>query len=319
VVLATSGPPRHFEIEPGQPVLLWPVPPWLVDEVGRSWGHVCPAITPSDGGPFARIEVARLQNDPAGPGRSPLVWPTLPLRAVMERLAAPTARYDFAGGELHLCAPAGETAAPSSEVCGQDDVLIRRIPVESFQQPHDAAGNECLGQGADLLMVTLQLLPAESFRARTRSAANKETLERARQPLVVVGSLREGPIEALGNLRGYQVHAQTIIDLLGDRTVRPAGWLTTLALVLAAALAGAFWRRRGRRPLAISEAPTPYRHWQLSAVDAAVATAVVTGAAYLVALIVFNRQSVVLAVPYVAAACAVAYLLLALAERRRLA
>ncbi len=47
-------------------------------------------------------------------------------------------------------------------------------------------------------------------------------------------------------------------------------------------------------------------------------TAAITALIFLVALVLFGRQSVVLAVPYVAAACAAAYLLLALAERRRL-
>jgi CHASE2 domain-containing sensor protein len=319
VILATSGLPVSEETDGRPPRPPSPVPAWLEAAVGPRWGHVCPAITPADGGPFARIEVARLRHDPAGPRGSRAVWPTLALRAVMERLGAPLAGYDFSNREIHLCGPPSEAAGRASEVCGGARTLIRQIPVERFRQPREsAAGNECLGVGADLLMVTLQLLPAGAFAERTRQAADTETLARARQPIVVVGSLREEGQEALGGLRGYQVHAQTIADLLAGRTVRPAGFLATLAMVVVAALVGGLWRRRGRRPLAISEAPTPYRHWLLSAVDAAVATAVVTGLCYLAALLVFGRSSVVLAVPYVAAGCAAAYLLLALAERRRL-
>ena len=292
---------------------------WLAGVVGRRWGHVCPAMTPSAGSPFARIEVARLQHDPqVGLGRSGAIWPTLPLRAVQERLGAVSANYDFDERVIRLCGTAeGTRGGP----CGSDRELLLDIPVERFQQPGGrAAGNECFGEGADLLMVSLQLLPEGEFDLPvTRQAEDEELASALLPPLVVVGSLREEPTEELGNLRGYQVHAQTIADLLTERTVRPAAWAATLLMVLAAALAGALWRRRARRPLAISEAPTPYRHWLLSAMDAAVAAAAVTALFYLAALVVYNSWRTVLAVPYVAGAGALAYLLLALAERRRLA
>lgn len=318
VVLATAGLPRPEEAEPGRPRLRSPVPAWLQGAVGDRWGHVCLAVTPSDGGPFARLEVARLQHDPAGPGRSGAIWPTLALRAVMEYRQTPKAAYSFADEAIHLCAPSESSSAPSSEACGPQMALRRRIPVERFAQPRASQGNECLGEGADLLMVTLHLLRPDALQRRTRSAAARDALAQARQELVVVGSAREGPQPELGDLVGYQVQAQTIADLLGDRTVRPAGLLATLLPVAAAGLVGGLWRRRGRRPLAISDAATPYRHWLASAADAAVATLAVSGLAYLAALVVFHREHVVLAVPYVTAASAAAYLLLALAERRRL-
>ena len=318
VVLATSGPPQTETIE-GRPVQISPVPPWLAEMVGRRWGHVCPEMTPSAGSPFARIEVARLQHDPrAGLGRSGAIWPTLPLRAVQERLGAVSANYDFDDRVIRLCGTAeGTRGGP----CGSGRELLLDIPVESVQQPGGgAAGNECSGEGADLLMVSLQLLPERAFGPLTRQAEDEEELASALlPPLVVVGSLRDEPTQELGNLRDYQLHAQTIADLLSGRTARPAGWAVTLLMVLAAAFAGALWRRRNRRPLAISEAPTPYRHWLLSAVDAVVAAAAVTALCYLAALVVFNSWRIVLAVPYVAGAGALAYLLLALAERRRLA
>ena len=53
---------------------------------------------------------------------------------------------------------------------------------------------------------------------------------------MVVGSLRERARDDLGGLRGYQVHAQTVADLMGGRTVRPAGWTGTLPMVVVAAL-----------------------------------------------------------------------------------
>ena len=88
VVLATSGLPQREESD-GQPRLRSPVPPWLESEIGSRWGHVCPAISPTDGSPSTRIEVARLQHDPTGRGRSGALWPTLPLRAATVDLPDP--------------------------------------------------------------------------------------------------------------------------------------------------------------------------------------------------------------------------------------
>ena len=199
VVLATSGLPVSEETDGRPPRPPSPVPAWLEAAVGSRWGHVCPAITPADDGPFARIEVARLRHDPAGPQSSRAVWPTLALRAVMERLGTPLAGYDFSHREIHLCGPPGEAAGRASEVCGGARTLIRQIPVERFRQPRESAtGNECLGVGADLLMVTLQLLPAGAFGERTRQAAahllaKNQLLEAAGLPHLPGASTRGRP------------------------------------------------------------------------------------------------------------------------------
>ncbi|MCP3964248.1 MAG: TIR domain-containing protein [bacterium] len=293
-----------------------PLPAWMNEAIGDRWGHVSPGVTPSAGGPFPKVEIARLKHDPALL-RSSELSPTLALRAVMELLGAPLARYDWRSGEIHLCGEHGERSSDSSEACGPDRRVLRASPVVMEDVPLKDLGETSRAGDAHLLLVPVQLMPEPRYRERTVAATATDRIERARTPFVILGSTRDKRQDVFGGLVGYQVHAQVASDVLLERSIRPADAGLVIPGIAVAALVGALWRRRRRRPLEISDPSSPTKHWALSGIDMAVVGVAVAVVSYLAALTAFKSGLVILTISYFVFATAAAYLMLALIERRK--
>ena len=283
------------------------------------WGYVSPGVSPGQGGPFPKVELGRLKHDPALV-QSAELWPSLPLRAVMQFLDAPLARYDFESGQIHLCGEPDETPRLPSRACGQDRKVLRAVPVEMHQVSLKKLGEEqTLAGSAHVLLVPVQLMAERRYLERAEATDTTEELQRARKPLVILGSTRDPRKEIFGDLMGYQIHAQVASDILLKRYIRPAHAGTVAAGIAAAALVGAAWRRRRRRPLGISDPSSVTKHWALSGIDMVIAGFAVAAVSYLAALIAFRSGLVILPMLYFLLATSAAYLLLAVIERRRAA
>ncbi len=310
-----------------------PLPEWLRDSVGDRWGYVSLEGSAGVGGSFLRAELGRLKYR-SKRARSGDLWPTLPLRAVMQVLDATIARYNFESGEIDLCRPRPDPSAAAGLAC--DSPTLERvvaIPVERVSKKvaplHPTPlTKKSPKKSADILLLPLHLAPEEqfsdrtrkvSFRDRNRKATVVDELRRARKQFIIIGSTREGTHEAFDGLQGFRVHAQVASNILAGHFLRPAGSGIVLPLIAVAALLGSVWRRRQRRPLEISEPSSPYKHWGWSSVDLAVGGLGLTVVSYLAALLAFMSWQMIVPLPYLLLAFATAYLLLATIERRRAA
>ena len=323
VVVASLGVPSTAEGIPESsrlPILRDPLPEWLAESVGESWGYVTPESSTGSGSSFIKVELGRLKYN-GRMARSGDLWATLPLRASMNHLGATRARYDPETNSIQLCGPTRPDGdGGTNPACDSSDPVHHlSIPVEKLTRTvadlQTATANK--QQVAEILLFSLQQATAGAFQDRTRRAEDVDLLRRARERFVLVGSKRERTREAFGGLYGYQVNAQVWANIQAGRFLRPASFGVVSFLIAVAAFLGSAWRRRKRRPLEISDPSSTYKHWGWSLVDLTAGSLGLGLLAYLTALLTFMARGVILPAPTLLLAFATAYLCLAAIERQR--
>lgn len=275
----------------------------LRNESSANWGLISHGVARAGAmSMLPRVELARLRHDPEVVASDQL-WPSLALEARMLYLDATAAHYDFSSGTIRLSGTDPEESIPVQYVRSKDGPPRLLFAFRQVDRATDSgAANE--HRYAEIL---------DQIENGDRQGLRMKFADR----VVVVGSVAEGKETVMGDVVGHRVQTRIIASLLSRTYLRSAGLLVAGLGLLATALLGAGWRLRRRRPLALVETRSPYKHWILSGLDLGFGAFLLSLPILAIALVAFKQARYLLPVVYWLLAFAVAYLLLTLVERRK--